>query len=237
MERYVLIEHDRSPGDDTASQLLSARGAELIWKRPFEGDSLEPLEELRPDGVIVHGGFQCADETERFPYIAAEGRYVRDCIEAGVPLLGICLGAQMIAYQLGARVGPPAEECHEFGFYEIMPTEAGRGFLPQPLVVPQIHFHTFDLPDGAELLASSPAYANQAFRYGDRVYGFQFHPEETLTTFVRRQNAPHAAFGKPGAQTRAEQDRLGTLHHAHWSAWFTGFLNGFFPAKAAPVAA
>ncbi|GAB5469848.1 MAG: glutamine amidotransferase [Rhodospirillales bacterium] len=228
MQRYLLIEHSRSPGDDRAARHLTARGAEVTWKRPFAGDELEPLERFRPDGVVIYGGGQCADETDRYPYMADEGRFAAACIEAGVPLLGICLGSQVIAHALGARVGPPEVERHEFGYYEIAPTEAGKAILPEPLFVTQAHFHTWDLPEGAELLASSAAFRNQAFRYGETTYGFQFHPEITIAGLKRWQEAPWAAFGKPGAQSREEQDRLAAAHDAKQDAWFRGFLDRLF---------
>ncbi len=231
---YVLIEHNHSPGDDRVALRLAARGAELIWRRPFAGDRLESLDEMRPDGVIIYGGGQGLDTVGENPWLKDELDYAGACIEAGVPILGICLGGQIIANRLGAAVGPMEPEVHEFGYYEIEPTEAGRDFLPEPLFVTQAHYHTFEIPEGAELLASSKAYRNQAFRYGASTYAMQFHPEITIPCLRRWQDADWAAYGKPGAQTREEQDRLAALHDAKQEAWFHGFLDRLFPpAKVA----
>ncbi len=236
MQRYMMIEHNHSPGDDRAAQHLAARGAELLWRRPFAGDRLESLKELRPAGVVIYGGGQGLETVDQNPWLEDEVAYARASIEAGIPILGICLGAQIVAHSLGAAVGPLEDPVHEFGFYEIWPTEAGGDFLPEPLVVTQAHFHTFEVPPGAELLASSKAYRNQAIRYGASTYALQFHPETSYPLFRRWQEAPWAPYDKPGAQSREEQDRLGALHDERQGAWFRGFLDRLFPSKAAAAA-
>jgi GMP synthase-like glutamine amidotransferase len=104
-------------------------------------------------------------------------------VQKGVPFLGVCLGAQLLASALGARVYPnPAGA--EVGLLPVERTDAGRadpvvGALAEPLATLQWHGDTFDLPDGAELLATSPVARNQAFRVGPRAYGIQFHVEVT----------------------------------------------------------
>lgn len=233
MKRFVMIEHSRSPGDDRAARHLEARGGSLLWRRPYAGDRLEDLAELRPDGVVIYGGGQGLDEIERHPFLAEELAYAEACVEAGVPLLGLCLGGQIIAQALGAPVGPPETFFHEFGYYEVTPTEAGRDFLPEPLVVTQAHFHAFGIPAGAERLAYSRAYPNQAFRYGASTYALQFHPECTIAGFRRWQEAPWAPYGKTGVQTRAEQDRLAALHDPRQDRWFRGFLDRLFALQPA----
>ena len=149
-----------------------------------------------------------------------------------VPLLGICQGAQQIARVMGAEVGPPASGLHEFGYYPVSPTPEGQDLLPDTLYMTQAHFHTFAIPEGAVHLATSPLYPNQAFRIGDRTYGFQFHPECTIEGFRRWQSTPWAAYGKPGAQTKAEQDRLMAEHDAAQAEWFYGFLARLFGRAA-----
>jgi len=145
-----------------------------------------------------------------------------------VPLLGICQGAQQIARVLGAEVGPKAGEPTEFGYYEIEATAAGRDVFPTSLVVAQSHFHEFQIPPGSEHLAKSKAFSNQAFRHGKNVYGFQFHAEVTPEGFRRWQDAPWARYGKPGAQSRADQDQLMATHDTAQQNWFMGFLDRLF---------
>jgi GMP synthase-like glutamine amidotransferase len=130
--------------------------------------------------LILMGGPQSANDDEE--YLRTELRVIEAMIAAGKPVLGICLGAQLIAKALGRRVyRNPAKE---IGWFPLHFTPAGSGDpllsgLPNPTTVLQWHGETFNLPAGAELLAWSELCRNQAFRYGSQVYGFQFHLETT----------------------------------------------------------
>lgn len=231
--RILIIRHTDDPPDDRANTYFLLRGFEPITIRPCDGDAVPELDGSWA-GSVVHGGpFVVFDETAH-PFLREEHRWIRQCLDAEVPLLGICQGAQSIAWTLGAEVGPPASGLHEFGYYEVRPTEAGtaEGFLPGPLRFTQAHFHTFGIPDGAVRLAESDLYPNQAFRWGARAYGVQFHPEVTIEGFRRWQNADWAAYGQPGAQTREEQDALMLAHDAAQAEWFYGFLESLFGADS-----
>lgn len=221
--RIILIRHGDDPPDDRAYRWLARNGYEPQVVKPFAGEAL-PDSTDGIAGSIVYGGRYPAYETERYPFLNRENEWIDRCMGEGVPLLGICLGAQMIASRLGADVGPSPDGWHEFGCYEITPTEAGRDILPEPIHVTQAHFHTFSMPDDAEHLATSALFANQAFRVGERIYGVQFHPEVTMDGFRRWQDVMRANYGKPGVQTRAEQDDLLARHDARQGDWFHGFL-------------
>jgi GMP synthase (glutamine-hydrolysing) len=131
-------------------------------------------------GLIVLGGpMSAADD---LPYLRGELECIAEAVSAGLPVLGICLGAQLIAKALGSRVY--SNGVREIGWYPIQWTEAAaRDPLHQGLAgfdtVFHWHYETFDLPAGAELLASSAACRHQAFRVGSNVYGLQFHLEAT----------------------------------------------------------
>jgi GMP synthase (glutamine-hydrolysing) len=135
------------------------------------------------DFVIAMGGPMNVDETGRFPFLLAERRFIRKAIDAGIPTLGICLGAQMIARALGAPVYCGARK--EIGWYPVELTQEGRkdalfqSHASSNFVVLQWHGDTFELPDGAVRLARSELFQNQAFRYGKHVYAIQFHFEVT----------------------------------------------------------
>jgi len=148
-----------------------------------------PLEGF--NSLVVMGGPMGVYELERYPHLVIESRIIREAINRDMRVLGICLGSQMIAHCLGAEVYPGTEK--EIGWYHV---ELTGDSLKDPLmrrlaIHPRVgdfwrkfkvfHWHgdTFDLPLGAVLLASSELYKNQAFRYGDNVYGFQFHIEVT----------------------------------------------------------
>jgi GMP synthase (glutamine-hydrolysing) len=132
------------------------------------------------DGLIILGGPMSVYDVTRHPHLDTEVRMVNDAMERGIPVLGICLGAQLIARALGARVEPNSEK--EIGWYDVRFSGAGR---QDPLFahcgdserIFQWHGDAFELPRGAVHLASTPVCTNQAFRYGTNVYGFQFHLE------------------------------------------------------------
>lgn len=132
------------------------------------------------DGLILMGGPMSAND--KFDYIGRELQLIEEAVAASKPILGVCLGAPLIAKAAGARVyGNPVKE---IGWAPVYWTEAARSDrLLEGLAAPETVFHwhgeTFDLPAGAEWLASSDACRNQAFRLGDSAYGFQFHLEVT----------------------------------------------------------
>jgi GMP synthase (glutamine-hydrolysing) len=133
-------------------------------------------------GLIVMGGPMNVDETGRYPFLADEVQWILQAIEADLPVLGVCLGSQLLAKALGSRVYPiPVKE---IGWYEIELTNDGQGDLLfhtcQPTeTVFQWHGDTFDLPAETVQLARSSQCENQAFRFSRGVYGLQFHLEVT----------------------------------------------------------
>jgi GMP synthase (glutamine-hydrolysing) len=133
-------------------------------------------------GLVILGGPMNVDETDKYPFLADELTWIRQAIDAKLPLLGICLGSQLIAKALGSRVF--ANAVKEIGWYPITFTDEAENdplFADSaPLeTVFQWHGDTFDLPAGATLLAMSDQCRNQAFRFGDRTYALQFHLEVT----------------------------------------------------------
>ncbi|OUS36441.1 glutamine amidotransferase [Rhodobacterales bacterium 56_14_T64] len=225
--RVLLVRHGDEPADDRVVTWLTQAGFEIDSRKPFAGDSLgEPDEDLA--GTVIYGGLFNVYETEKHSFLKEEYRWIDACLKADVPMLGICQGAQQIAYHLGAWAGPRAVETFEFGYYRIDPTPAAAGFLDAPIWVTQAHYHTFDLPEGAVRLASNDNYENQAYRYGDKVYGFQFHPEVTIEGFRRWQESKSAVYSRPGAQTREEQDRAMYKHDAAQAKWFYEFFGTLF---------
>lgn len=229
--KIVLVRHGDDPPDDRVVTYAVQNGFEPVFRRPFKGDKLgKPGPDVA--GSVVYGGPFNVFEEDKHPFLHDEADWIRACMAQNIPLLGICQGAQQIAHVLGAKVGPYDTEVHEFGYYPISPTPEGRDFLPDTIPMTEAHFHTFAIPEGAVHLATSPLYPNQAFRVGQCTYGFQFHPEVTIEGFRRWQSNAWAAFGKPGAQTREEQDALMLANDAKQAEWFYGFLAKLF-GKAA----
>jgi GMP synthase (glutamine-hydrolysing) len=147
----------------------------FVWGEPPP----RPLESY--DAALVFGGAMHADQEAAHPWITDELRWLNRLLESGTPVLGICLGVQLLARAAGASVGPLPEP--EIGWYEVELTAAGAadpvlGSLPPRFDALQWHRYTYGLPDGAVELATSPL-ATQAFRLGDACWGVQFHPEVT----------------------------------------------------------
>jgi len=158
---------------------LSDAGAAIDLRRVFAGDPV-PDDASGHDAMVVLGGAQSALDDAEHPYLAAVAALTRKFGAASKAVLGVCLGAQLVARGHGARnlLGRPVE----FGWRDVLPTAAGRD---DPLIArigqgaPLFHWHTdtFSLPPGAVHLASSDMTAVQAFRIGEAVYGLQFHFE------------------------------------------------------------
>lgn len=222
--RVLLVRHGDAPEDDHIATWARVAGFDLDVRRPFKGDTLgDASDDLV--GSVIYGGMFNVFETDKHPFLKEEYRWVDACLAADIPLLGICQGAQQIAYRLGAWVGPREPAVHEFGCYRIDPTPEAAGFMDGPIWMPQAHFHTFDLPDGAVRLAGTETYENQAFLYGDKVYGTQFHPEVSFDGFRRWQEDVGDFSDMPGAQPVNQQTRLLKQHGAAQKAWLTGFLD------------
>ena len=232
--KVLLVKHENGPLDDRAATHLAARGFTLDVRYPYAGDSL-PASAEGYVGTVVYGGVQPVPEADRFPFLKDEMAWLGRCLKADVPVLGICLGAQLLAHQLGAAVKNHPEGFHEFGFYPLTVTEAGRDVMPERLHVTLSHYQTFDLPSGATLLASSSLYQNQAMRWGKNSYGFQFHPECSAAIFKRWQ-VGDSRYGLPGVQTKEEQDRLAALHDPQQGRWFTTFLDRWMGVTSAVAA-
>ncbi|MDZ5697466.1 glutamine amidotransferase [Chelativorans sp. M5D2P16] len=150
-------------------------------------DEWEALRKADPDLLIVLGGPIGAYEDCNYPFLEDEVRLLAKRLEAGRPVMGICLGAQLIARAAGARVYPGSAK--EIGFAPIELTDSGRLSCLSPFAQDAVtlHWHgdTFDLPTGAVHLATTKACTNQAFSMGPNVIGFQFHPEAGGAGFER----------------------------------------------------
>lgn len=224
--RVLMVRHNEVTAEDRVVTYCRKHGLEPVSVFPFMGDRLETPDKAYRAVVIYGGPFTVTDTTAN-PFLVDEHRFIEKCLAAGMPLFGICQGAQSIAHVLGAYTGPRPGTPHEFGYYAIMPTAAGRDVFPRSLHVVQSHYHEFATPDGAELLASSELFPQQAFRYGDTTYAFQFHAEVTKDGFRQWQQSHKDDYGNPGVQTRDEQNRLMALHDDAQNQWFNGFLAGF----------
>jgi GMP synthase (glutamine-hydrolysing) len=175
--RVLVLQHIACEPPGEFEDVLEERGAAILRVELDEGDGLPGRDEF--DVIVAMGGPMSVNDEAEHPWLVAEKRLIREAVADGVPYWGSCLGVQLLASSLGARVyaGPQPE----VGVLPVTLTDEGAADpvlegLPREFPTLQWHGDTFDLPDGAVRLASSPAYPNQAFRHGT-AYGVQFHLE------------------------------------------------------------
>lgn len=178
MKTALAIRHVHFEHLGALQPLLEAAGYAVRYAEAPTATLREPA----PDLLIVLGGPISVNDVHEYPFLEREQALLLRQLERGKPLLGICLGAQLIARALGSRVF--GLDRKELGWSTLQPTAAGgrsplRHLLVPPLEVLHFHGETFDLPPGATCLASTPACAHQAFALGDHALGLQFHPEVT----------------------------------------------------------
>ena len=182
MKKPVLfIQNITLEGPGLIEMFLRERNIPWEIRDLWKGDAL-PIDSHSYSAVVVLGGPMNVDEEERYSFLSGEKSFIRDCLQNDIPLLGVCLGAQLLARCLGARVYK--NEHSEIGCMTVDLTETGMKSpffegISSPLHVFQWHGDTFEIAEGAEQLAFSPRCRNQAFHYKNRVFGLQFHIEVT----------------------------------------------------------
>lgn len=170
------LEHQSYEGPGKIAAWAAVRGHALARTALFAGENPPALESF--DLLVVMGGSMNIYEHRAHPWLAAEKAFLREVIDAGKPILGICLGAQLLADVLGGRVFQNAEK--EIGWWPIELLDRRPPFAAFPATLTVMHWHgdTFTLPPGARRVAESAGCAEQAFVFGDRVVGLQFHLEQ-----------------------------------------------------------
>ncbi|HQI74103.1 MAG TPA: type 1 glutamine amidotransferase [Smithella sp.] len=176
--RAHYLQHVPFEGLGSIESWLQKSGYEITSTKLFDGPEFPDLRKI--DFLVVMGGPMSVNDEGKLPWLVAEKQFIWDTIAKNKPVLGICLGAQLIANVLGARVYPNKEK--EIGWFPIhgIATNDKTIFeMPASLKVFQWHGETFDLPAGAVRLAKSDVCENQAFQIGTSVIGLQFHLETT----------------------------------------------------------
>lgn len=173
------LQHVRFEGLGSIQQWLTKEDASVSSTRFYESTVLPRPEEV--DLLIVLGGPMSVNDDEKFPWLRIEKQFIRQAIDMAIPVLGICLGAQLIAATLGESVYPNRRK--EIGWFPVEGVhnkKATTFTFPDQVDVFHWHGETFDLPQGAHLIARSEACENQAFQLGRSVIGLQFHLESTI---------------------------------------------------------
>jgi GMP synthase (glutamine-hydrolysing) len=229
----LIILHQERSSPGRVGHLLLEKGFSLDIRRPAFDDALPATLEDHA-GAVVFGGPMSANGDEDF--IRREIDWLSVPLSENKPFLGICLGAQMLVRHLGGAVGPHHDGMTEIGWYPLQATEKGRALMVWPSMVYQFHREGFDLPAGAELLASGSTYPNQAFRYGENAWGIQFHGE--LTRVMMHRWVVHGAhrFELPGAQIGRAHLEGRMDYDAPLRDWMDRFLTHIFQRQEQMVA-
>lgn len=231
----VLQTPDADPG--RCGRKLRQRGYRLDYCYPLSGQSL-PVGMDGYAGAVIFGGPMSANDDRQQPGLRAQLDWIPQALASGQPFLGICLGAQLLARSLGATVQPHPQGLTEIGYFPVQPTPAGHSLFHAPLHVYHWHREGFTLPSGAESLATSERFPHQAYRYSERAFGVQFHPEVDQTLLESWLAEGAHELQQPGAQSAVEQRLLHARHDAALDQWFEHFLDQWLPnlAQAAPDA-
>jgi GMP synthase (glutamine-hydrolysing) len=218
-----ILKHVANEGAGTIHDFLIDRKVPVRFIELYRGESI-PDDLSRVRAVCVMGGPMNVDAESEHPFLAAEKKFIRTLMSGNIPVLGVCLGSQLIAAALGKKVYKASTP--EIGWSDVSLTSAAAddpvfSALPQrSLSVLQWHEDTFDLPDGAVLLARGSEVPHQAFRAGRSVYGFQFHVEVTgsmlMDWFEKRPE-----FAGIMDRYRAYQAELNILTHRIYDRFFS----------------
>ena len=209
---------------------LRRRGAPVRVVQPNRGDPLPPPDRLA--GAVVFGGAMSAnDDHDRA--IRDELRFVGTALAAGLPLLGICLGAQLMARALGGRVAPRPDGLWEIGYRTLEPTPQGAALFGAARVFPHWHGEGFSLPEGATRLASGAGFPEQAFAFGPRALAVQFHPELGRARLRRWLREHPEDLARPGADAPAQVTADDAAARPAVVAWLGRTLDGLFGLGAA----
>lgn len=176
--RAHYLQHVPFEGLGSIETWLRQAGYEITRTRLYESDRLPEIEQI--DLLVVMGGPMSVNDETDYPWLLEEKAFIKGAVDAGLPVLGVCLGAQLIASSLGAAVVPNAYK--EIGWFPIQAVHTHRHAafrFPQQAEVFHWHGETFELPPGAVRIAQSEVCENQAFQLGEHVVGLQFHLETT----------------------------------------------------------
>ena len=175
--KVLIIKHAPFEREGNMSAWLQRKQADIVHLNLYESTEFPDLKSF--DLMILLGGPMSVNDEKSYPWLVTEKQFIKDALSLNIPILGLCLGGQLIANALGAAVTLNKET--EIGWHTVSNSTANKKLFQFPEQMPIFNWHgeTFALPKDAELLIKSQACQNQGFQYGDKVIGLQCHPEVT----------------------------------------------------------
>jgi GMP synthase-like glutamine amidotransferase len=217
-KRAHFFQHVAFEGPGSTAAWVSAKGMSATTTRFYDDPRLPEMRDV--DLLVVLGGPCSVNDEAELPWLVDEKRFIRRAIESGKPVVGVCLGAQLIASAMGARVFPNGQK--EIGWFPVQMVHANeeRSMLTLPESFMAFHWHgeTFELPQGAVHIARSAACENQGFQLGERAIGLQFHLEatpgnvQTLVTHCRGEIVPSPYIQREEELLSIEQRRYDSVN-------------------------
>lgn len=219
--RLHCLQHVPFEGLGFIGQWAASREMQISWTRLYADEPLPVPDSF--DWLVVMGGPMGIFDYDEHPWLATEKECIEQAIDDEKTVIGICLGAQLMADVLGAKVYPGPEK--EIGWFPVRRSEGAPELIPEELTVFHWHGDTFDIPEGALKLAVSEAGINQGFVYNTKAVGLQFHMETTpasMTALI--ENCGHELVDAPWIQT-AEEMKAGLLNVPAINAVMDNLLN------------
>ena len=226
-QKVLLVLHQATSDPGRVGEPIRTRGFELDMRIPAIGEPLPKTLKDHAAAVIFGGPMSANDDHEEF--IREETKLIDLILKSETPYLGICLGAQIMARALGARVAEHEEGLREIGYYQLTPTDEGRHLFKNPMMAYQWHREGFEVPNGGVLLASGDFFPNQAYKVGANAYGIQFHPEVTEAMNRRWATKTAHMLTDPGTQSKETQLEGRRKYDAEMSNWLDRFLDNWLP--------
>ena len=226
IKKILCVSHHDEVDLGTMKEFFKKRNFQIVVIKPLNNEDLfEDISSFY--GIIILGGAMNVSDTEEFPGLLKEIKWIKNIIKSDIPVLGICLGAQLIAKASDAKVGYHKDNMIEVGYKEIFIDDTCKSINNLPKMVYQLHKQGFSLPEGAEKIAYNSLFDVQAFSMKKNIFAFQFHPEIIENMILRWNSKSIEMLKKKGLQNINIQ----LLEHKKYSSnvkyWFETFLKNW----------